>query len=174
MTAKSQYPAESGKHRLWLDRIIDLPLFEPQPPLAVIMNNPSTADAARDDPTVRRVAGFARRNSYGRVLIGNLYTHRSTDPARLDTGPGGNHEMADEVLDWILTQSAAVVAAWGVGPSRVRSRQQWRARERQVLSILLSHLRQDQPLYTLGPRPRATTRGTRCTCIPTRRSPGGR
>lgn len=48
--------------------------------LAVVMLNPSTADACDDDPTIRKVVGFAKRAKFGRVEVLNLFALRATDP----------------------------------------------------------------------------------------------
>jgi hypothetical protein len=51
-----------------------------------IMLNPSTADAERDDPTIRRCMAFARREGLGSVHVVNLFTHRSPSPRSLWAG----------------------------------------------------------------------------------------
>jgi hypothetical protein len=38
--------------------------------------NPSTADEVRDDPTIRRCAGYARRWGYGALCMTNLFAYR--------------------------------------------------------------------------------------------------
>ena len=50
---------------------------------AFILLNPSTADAATDDPTIRRCLGFARRWGCGRFFVLNLFAFRATYPAEL-------------------------------------------------------------------------------------------
>lgn len=45
--------------------------------------NPSTANAEQDDPTLRRMKGFARAWGYGSLSVVNLYPWRATDPADL-------------------------------------------------------------------------------------------
>lgn len=48
-----------------------------------LMLNPSTADASEDDPTIRRCKGFAQTWGFARLLVGNLYAYRATDPSAL-------------------------------------------------------------------------------------------
>jgi hypothetical protein len=77
-----------------------------------VMLNPSTADAAVDDPTIRRCMGFARAWGYSVLTVLNLFALRATDPAELRTavdpvGPFGNvHLGAGKLAD-------LVIAAWG-------------------------------------------------------------
>lgn len=45
--------------------------------------NPSTADAAIDDPTTRRCIDFAQRWGHGGLFLVNLYAYRATSPLNL-------------------------------------------------------------------------------------------
>jgi hypothetical protein len=54
-------------------------------PLVFVMLNPSTADATKDDPTIRRCLGFARREGMGGIIVVNLLPWRATDPRDLDS-----------------------------------------------------------------------------------------
>lgn len=75
--------------------------------------NPSTADAERDDPTIRRCIGFARDWGFGGLWVVNLFAFRATRPANLKTAadPVGPHN--DMWLRRIAGRSGRIVAAWG-------------------------------------------------------------
>lgn len=82
--------------------------------LLFIMLNPSTADAAQDDPTIRRCIGFARRWGFGGVEVVNLFAWRATLPRELAKArdPVGPHN--DRAISLAVARSRAVIAAWGV------------------------------------------------------------
>lgn len=48
-----------------------------------IMLNPSTADGAADDPTIRRCVAFAKSWKFERLEVVNLFAYRATDPRHL-------------------------------------------------------------------------------------------
>jgi hypothetical protein len=83
-----------------------------------VMLNPSTADEAVLDPTVRRCEDFSRAWGYGGFVVCNLFALRSTDPRALyrhNGDPTGDHPD-DRNLHTILEQAMKadlVVAAWG-------------------------------------------------------------
>jgi len=52
-------------------------------PAVFVMLNPSTADAAEDDPTIRRCIGFARQWHCGGLIVVNLFAFRATSPKDL-------------------------------------------------------------------------------------------
>jgi hypothetical protein len=45
--------------------------------------NPSTADESTDDPTIRRILGFADDWGFGSLVMLNAFAYRSTDPKAL-------------------------------------------------------------------------------------------
>ena len=86
-------------------------------PLAFVLLNPSTADASVDDATIRRCMGFARRDSFGSILVVNLYAFRTTDPRHLKhcPDPDGPENLSylDEVAEVSRLTSSPVVCGWG-------------------------------------------------------------
>lgn len=96
-----------------------------QPALLVVMLNPSTADETKDDPTIRRVRGFAEAWGYGGVRILNLFALRSTDPeqlriARDPIGPDNDRHLAANIAQW-ASSGLEILAAWG-GHGNMRGR----------------------------------------------------
>ncbi|WP_372422799.1 DUF1643 domain-containing protein [Salinarimonas chemoclinalis] len=83
------------------------------PPIAFVMLNPSTADAERDDPTIRRVRALARGFGYGRVVVANLYALRATDPRALATHPDPVGPENAAHLAALAGEIRDVVCAWG-------------------------------------------------------------
>jgi len=90
-------------------------------PLVFCMLNPSTADGASDDPTIRRCLGFAMRELAGGIIVVNLSPWRATDPSDLEKA----YRRGDDVL-WESDNrkaielarslsSGAIILAWGAG-----------------------------------------------------------
>ncbi len=79
------------------------------------MLNPSTAGEKEDDPTVRKVVGFARRWGYGRAVVVNLNPIVSTNPWALPPWSGIDIQNRAIVQRW-LGEADLVVAAWGSQP----------------------------------------------------------
>jgi hypothetical protein len=80
-----------------------------------VMLNPSTADSAVDDPTLRRCMGFAIGWGFRRLVVVNLYAFRATKPADLwraedPVGPENDNWIRHELAD---SQTRRVVLAWG-------------------------------------------------------------
>jgi hypothetical protein len=104
--------SDCGKYRYRLGRV--LPSVIPGiRTVAFIMVNPSTADAEQDDPTIRRCLGFARKNQYTSLLVGNLFAYRATDVRELAKvrDPVGPENQT--YLNRIFGEADLVIAAWG-------------------------------------------------------------
>ena len=84
-----------------------------------IMLNPSTADAEKDDPTIRRCMGFARSWGYGGIAVTNLFAYRTTSPKTLKEAfwthglHGPKHPYNADTLVSMAKRSAVVICAWG-------------------------------------------------------------
>lgn len=102
-------PCGLYRYELWRDTSG----FECEGLMAFVMLNPSTADASKDDPTIRRCMDFARRHNCDLMAVVNLFAYRATDPSKLATaadpvGPENNKHLRD-----VLARADVVVAAWG-------------------------------------------------------------
>ncbi len=84
-----------------------------KPFLCFVMLNPSTADEAKNDPTVERCEQRARRGGYGGVQIVNLFALRSTNPQALYTHPDPIGKGNDKAIVEACHESATVICAWG-------------------------------------------------------------
>lgn len=98
-----------GNYRYRLTRV-----WDDRPPLVFVMLNPSRADAAVDDPTMRRCIGFAERLGFGGMTALNLFAWRTPYPPDLRTvadpvGPDNGMHLADA-----MRGGGTIVAAWGV------------------------------------------------------------
>lgn len=144
-----------GRYRYTLTRTWDLTL----PRVCWVMLNPSTADATRDDPTIRRVLGFSRAWGFGSLVVVNLFAFRTPSPEALALalrsgtdvwGPWNLLRVEESVCT-----SPMVVAAWGSNPL---------AKVHQTAMVIRGLAERGE--FELRAA-RITTRGlpnTRCTC----------
>lgn len=112
--------SDCGKYRLLLSRIWNSSDASPasifyQPPkqLVFVMLNPSTADAYKDDPTIRRCIGFGQRNGYDMIHVANLYTGRATKPDDLFRMADPAGPECERVWSKMKASSADIICAWG-------------------------------------------------------------
>lgn len=82
-----------------------------------VMLNPSVADAAIDDPTIRKCVGFAKRWDAGAIAVVNLFAFRATDPVELELwSMRGMDVVGPEngaAIDQAMGRADRVVFAWG-------------------------------------------------------------
>lgn len=83
------------------------------PAVLFVALNPNNADAEREDPTIRRMRGFARDWGYGACLVANIFSVRAATPDLLRARRGPVGRATD---DWLVTARAEAdmaVACWG-------------------------------------------------------------
>jgi hypothetical protein len=143
--------SEDGRYRHLLWR-----RWSHAPKTCFVMLNPSTADHAVDDPTIRRCISFARQS--GGLNVINLSPFRATDPRDLYREVELHGVPPLECLD-ALEDSAEVLVAWGAlsGASpavRIRLRQEAekileRARMRSLPILCLGANKDGSPKHPL-------------------------
>ena len=125
-----------GRYRWWLER-----LWQPAAPRLIFIGlNPSRAGGQRDDPTLRRLVGFAQNWGFGSLEVVNLFARISPSPAVLRRAADPVGAAADF---WLLRRLAAnpqalVWLGWG-------NQGAWRGRDQEVLALL-----QGSGLWALG------------------------
>lgn len=85
--------------------------------------NPSAADGQRNDPTLRRLCGFARSWGYRNLVVINLFARIASSPAvlrRVDdpVGHGNNAQLLHWGWLWAESASFDLWCGWGVGGCR--------------------------------------------------------
>lgn len=96
-----------------------------------VMLNPSTADAMKDDPTIKKCIGFAQRWGLDGISVVNLFAFRATLPADMrravdPIGPDNDRYIVEEV-----NSAERVICAWGPNGTH-------QGRDKQVLSMVRS------------------------------------
>lgn len=100
-------PCRRYRYALW--RMWD----EERPIVLFVCLNPSAADEARDDPTVRRCLGYARAWGFGGLRLANLFALRATDPAALRRADDPTGPANDRWIARMAQGASRVVLAWG-------------------------------------------------------------
>ncbi|MCL4221863.1 MAG: DUF1643 domain-containing protein [Phycisphaerales bacterium] len=114
--------------------------WSPGPRIACFcLLNPSTADARRNDPTVRRCIGYAMDWDFDALEVVNIFAFRSTDPAALAEHPDPVGPGNDRAIVRAVRRAELVVLGWGAHGRLLD-------RGRSVIRLISDHC---QP-YTLG------------------------
>ncbi len=111
--------SDCGLYRYRLSRLWDRQAGQ----VVFIMLNPSTADAEKDDPTIRRCMGFARAWGFGGIDVVNLFAARCTDPDELRNFADPIGPDNDAHLYEAARYGKRFVAAWGAHEVGQRSEQ---------------------------------------------------
>lgn len=115
----------TGRYRYALWRVWDRDADR----VAFVMLNPSTADARRDDPTIRRCIGFARAWGFGSMEVVNLFAYRTPRPDVLRRASRPVGPENDRHVLRAARRAERVVVAWG-------GRGSWRGRDEEVMRML--------------------------------------
>jgi len=105
--------SDCGEYRYWLTREFENELNFIPCGVVFIMLNPSTADADKDDATIRRCISFAKGFGFNSLVVVNAYGYRATKPVDLwkvsePVGPDN-----DEWIKRIVSDHETVIVAWG-------------------------------------------------------------
>ena len=122
--------SDCGLYRYRLERSV----AESGPVYAFFGVNPSTADAAVDDATVRKWRGFVTRWGGSRFIVGNVFAYRSTDVKALATAADPIGRLNNDHLKRIIEEADILVPCWGDQtkvPAELRMHFHWM---RQVLA----------------------------------------
>lgn len=111
--------------------------------LVFVMLNPSKADALLDDPTVRKVVGFAKANGYECVIVLNANAYRATDPKEMlaQSDPVGPDNYMH--MNAVFNRHRWVVVAWGANIQRDKADVVLEMLARRGITPLCLHITKD-------------------------------
>ena len=133
--------AMTYRYRLSREWDADLPIVN------FIGLNPSTADALRDDPTIRRCIGFARRWGFGKLVMTNLFAYRATDPLALCRAEADVVGPENAIfLEESAAEASMVIAAWGAVDGLFRNSVRFALRQTESVRQRLAN----GELYAIG------------------------
>lgn len=101
----------------------ELSQFSAVPTGVFVMLNPSTADAAIDDPTIRRCWAFAQAWGKKKLIVLNLYACRATDPRDIMEFDDPVGPLNDQYLIDAGKAYPEFVVAWGKNAPKERVKQ---------------------------------------------------
>lgn len=101
--------SEDGRYRYRLDR----GRKDSGGNVCWIMLNPSTADAVKDDPTIRRCWGFTGKWGQSSLTVVNLFAYRATSPKDMKAATDPVGPENDKYILEAMRESIVAVAAWG-------------------------------------------------------------
>lgn len=106
--------------------------------------NPSRADERKNDLTISKCIGFAKRWGYGGIYMLNLYAFRTTYPTELIAAdePDGPGNLA--AFRYYRPECGLFVACWGSLEIRYRPRMEWQSTISRVLKSI------NKPVHCLG------------------------
>jgi hypothetical protein len=121
-------PCEKYRYALWRaweDYYETDPWRRSGAPLFIVAGlNPSTADETANDPTVRKLIGFAKRHGCGALILVNVCALRSTDPKELARALKRGEDPVGPCNEEVIRRASGMaligvrVAAWGRVPSK--------------------------------------------------------
>jgi hypothetical protein len=103
--------------------------FGEGPTVNYVLLNPSSADEARNDPTVERCVRRGLIMGYAKVLVTNIFALRSTDPGQLYRAEDPIGPYNDRAILQAAREARSVVCGWG-------NHGEYLDRGRQVLELL--------------------------------------
>lgn len=83
------------------------------PPVCWVMLNPSTADAAVDDRTIRKCMKFTRTWGRSALVVVNLFAFRATKPAAMKAAADPVGPENDDAILAAVDGAALTIVAWG-------------------------------------------------------------
>lgn len=98
-------------------------------PVVWIMLNPSTADAIKDDATIRKCVGFTKRLGAPALMVVNLFAYRATKPNAMKAAPAPIGPENDAWINFAAQIGRHIICAWGPNG-------RFRNRDQHVLAIL--------------------------------------